>query len=184
MTFKGVTCKDYIWARFIAWINLRWSITAEKLWGSYDGLQTNHESRNSCCCKKKKKRLVLHWVAPVGVYPFSGMKQLCSGQYWLIHFKKDTDEPESPFEARGGWLERWPGSKDQMGLVQRKGWRKNPTENLKYVRNYKEKGNNLCVKAECKFRLAIRTTFLRCKGLQSTVIAYWKKSWHLHHSIP
>lgn len=110
-----------------------------------------------------KKRLVLHWVVLAGIYPSSGMKQFCCSQYWLIHCKKVMDDVESPFGAWGGWWEEWPGSEDQMSLVQRKGWRKNPIANLKYVRNYMEKGNNLCAKVECKFRLAIRTTFLRLR---------------------
>lgn len=159
-------CKDYIWARFIAWINVKWRITVRVsvLQRSFERAMMDYKLiTNQEIPALVKRRLVLHWVVLAGMYPSSGMKQFCSSQYWLIHCKKDMDELESPFGAWGGWLERWPRSKDQMSLVQRKGWRKNPTANLKYARNYMEKGNNLCATVECKFRLAIRTTFLRLR---------------------
>lgn len=33
------------------------------------------------------------------------MKHFCSSQYWLIYFKEDMDQLESPFGAGGGQRE-------------------------------------------------------------------------------
>lgn len=162
MIFKGVMCKDYIWARFITWINVKWRITVQVpvLQRTFLGAMMYYKLiMNQEIPAVVKNRLVSYWVLLAEIYPSSGTKQFCSNQYWLIHCKKEMDDPESPFGTWGGWLERWSKSKDQMSSVQRKGWRKNPTTNLKYVRKYMEKGNNTCAKVECKFRLDMMTTF-------------------------